>query len=61
MPSWRGRRIGRSNGTTSRPARQNGLVESFSGRLHDECLNERLFTSYRHARTASKNGGSIAM
>ena len=29
---------------------QNGFVESFIGRLRDECLNERLFTSYRHAR-----------
>ena len=29
---------------------QNGLVESFIGRLRDECLNEHLFTSYRHAR-----------
>lgn len=29
---------------------QNGLVESFIGRLRDECLNERLFTRYRHAR-----------
>ena len=28
---------------------QNGFVESFNGRLRDECLNERLFTSYRHA------------
>lgn len=28
---------------------QNGLVESFIGRLRDQCLNERLFTSYRHA------------
>jgi putative transposase len=28
---------------------QNGFVESFIGRLRDECLNERLFTSYRHA------------
>jgi putative transposase len=26
---------------------QNGFVESFNGRLRDECLNERLFTSYR--------------
>jgi len=29
---------------------QNGFVESFSGRLWDEYLNEHLFTSYRHAR-----------
>jgi putative transposase len=29
---------------------QNGLVESFIGRLRDECLNEHLFTSYGHAR-----------
>lgn len=28
----------------------NGLVESFNGRLRDECLNEHLFTSLRHAR-----------
>ncbi|PIO44435.1 integrase core domain-containing protein, partial [Phyllobacterium zundukense] len=29
---------------------QNGFIESFNGRLRDECLNEHLFTSYRHAR-----------
>lgn len=29
---------------------QNGFAESFIGRLRDECLNERLFTSYRQAR-----------
>jgi len=29
----------------------NGLVESFIGRLRDECLNEHLFTSYAHARS----------
>jgi putative transposase len=29
---------------------QNGFVESFNGRLRDECLNEHLFTSYHHAR-----------
>lgn len=29
---------------------QNGFVESFNGRLRDECLNEYLFRSYRHAR-----------
>ena len=29
---------------------QNGFVESFNGKLRDECLNETLFTSLRHAR-----------
>ena len=29
---------------------QNGFVESFNGRLRDECLNETLFTSLPHAR-----------
>ncbi len=28
---------------------QNGFVESFNGRLRDECLNEHLFPSIRHA------------
>jgi putative transposase len=29
---------------------QNGFVESFIGRLRDECLNEHLFAGLRHAR-----------
>jgi putative transposase len=29
---------------------QNGFVESFNGRLRDECLNETLFRSLAHAR-----------
>lgn len=29
---------------------QNGFLESFNGRLRDECLNETLFTSLAHAR-----------
>jgi len=29
---------------------QNGFVESFNGRLRDECLNEYLFPTLRHAR-----------
>ncbi|GAN88487.1 transposase [Komagataeibacter intermedius TF2] len=29
---------------------QNGFVESFNGRLRDECLKETLFTSLSHAR-----------
>jgi len=31
---------------------QNAFVESFKGRLRDECLNETLFTSLPHARAA---------
>ena len=30
---------------------QNGYVESFNGRLRDECLNETLFASLSHARS----------
>lgn len=29
---------------------QNAFIESFNGRLRDECLNETLFTSLNHAR-----------
>lgn len=29
---------------------QNGFVASFNGSFRDECLNEHLFRSYRHAR-----------
>lgn len=29
---------------------QNGFVESFNGRLQDECLNMHLFSNLRHAR-----------
>jgi putative transposase len=29
---------------------QNGFVESFNGRLRDECLNETLLTPLAHAR-----------
>lgn len=30
---------------------QNGYVESFNGRLRDECLNETLFASLSHAQS----------
>ena len=30
---------------------QNAYIESFNGRLRDECLNENWFTSLAHART----------
>jgi putative transposase len=29
---------------------QNGFVESFNGRLRDECLNEHLFEGLSHAK-----------
>ena len=29
---------------------QNGFVESFNGRLRDECLNETVYRSLTHAR-----------
>lgn len=29
---------------------QNAFIESFNGKLRDECLNETLFTSLNHAR-----------
>ncbi len=29
---------------------QDGFIESFNGRLRDECLNEMLFSSLAHAR-----------
>jgi putative transposase len=34
---------------------QNGYVESFNGRLRDECLNETLFASLSHARSVLRN------
>jgi putative transposase len=34
---------------------QNAFVESFNGKLRDECLNETLFTSLAHARAELAN------
>ena len=34
---------------------QNGFVESFNGKLRDECLNETLFTCLPHVRQALAN------
>jgi len=39
-----------SNVGTNNNMPDNGFIESFNGRLRDECLNEHLFRSYRHAR-----------
>ena len=35
---------------------QNGFVESFNGRLRDECVNEHLFTSLLEARRLIEDG-----
>lgn len=37
---------------------QNGHVESFNGRLRDECLNANWFTSLSDARRRMKHGGT---
>jgi putative transposase len=37
---------------------QNGYVESFNGRLRDECLNETLFVSLGHARSVLRPGAT---
>lgn len=44
------------NGVTLRPLEpgkpnQNAYIESFKGRVRDECLNEHWFTSLTHARS----------
>ena len=45
---------------------QNAFVESFNGKLRDECLNETLFTSLAHARSelaevAAEIGASLEL
>ncbi len=40
---------------------QNGFVESFNGRLRDECLNETLSTSLDHARFVLEPETSMAV
>jgi putative transposase len=34
---------------------ENGFIESFNGRLRDECLNVNEFTSIEHARAVLQN------
>ncbi len=36
--------------STGKPS-QNGFIESFNGKLRDECLNENVFLSLTHARS----------
>jgi putative transposase len=44
------RKVGWHYTAPGKPA-QNAFVESFNGRLRDECLNETLFTSMAQVRT----------
>jgi len=50
MLSWQQERQVEWHYITPGKPMQNGFVESFNGRLRDECLNEHLFTSYARAR-----------
>jgi len=49
MADWAGDRVGLSFIPPGEPWR-NGYIESFNGRLRDECLNIELFWSLAHAR-----------
>ena len=49
MADWAGERIGLAFIPPGQPWR-NGYIESFNGRLRDECLNLHLFWSLAHTR-----------
>ena len=49
MADWAGERVGLSFIPPGEPWR-NGYVESFNGRVRDECLNINIFWSLAHAR-----------
>lgn len=50
MLTWaHGRGVTLREDRTGKP-HQNAYIESFNGRLRDECLNERWFTNLVHAR-----------
>jgi putative transposase len=49
MAEWAGERVGLAFIPPGEPWR-NGYIESFNGRLRDECLNIELFWSLAHAR-----------
>jgi putative transposase len=60
-PSWPGGKSWRRMALHSRRAKpmQNGFVESFNGRLRDECLNEHLFTNTNRARSTPQGGAKL--
>ncbi len=47
---WQAERSVEWHDTAPGKPMQNGFVESFNGRLRDECLNEHLFPNLHHAR-----------
>jgi transposase InsO family protein len=49
MADWTGERVGLSFNPPGEPWR-NVYVESFNGKVRDECLNINLFWSLAHAR-----------
>ena len=49
MPDWAGERVGLHFIPPGQPWR-NGYIESFNGRVRDECLNINIFWSLAHAR-----------
>jgi transposase InsO family protein len=50
VPAWQQERTIEWHYIAPGKPMQNGFVESFNGRLRDECLNEHLFTSLMEAR-----------
>jgi Integrase core domain len=45
----------------TRRADENAFVESFNGRLRDECLNAHWFLCWPTQRPRSRRGGGITM
>jgi putative transposase len=66
-PEFRGRALAawseqsgvRTRVHSARQAVQNAYIESFNGRLRDECLNANWFTSLSDARRKIESGGKI--
>ena len=58
MADWAGQRVGLSFIPPGEPWR-NGYIESFNGRLRDECLNINQFWSLTHARVVGSAPGLV--
>jgi putative transposase len=55
LQAWAQRHDVRLNFIDPGKPMQNAFVESFNGRLRDECLNQNIFFSLRHARSCLAN------